>query len=96
MPTVRQLVKKGRKSVKSKTKSPALSYYFNTIHNRPVDSSSPFKRGVCLKVFTTIIDQTYKTGKKVALGFKETMEICFDNFLPQWNYTAKPQLAKEL
>ncbi|PAX54865.1 ISAzo13-like element transposase-related protein [Brunnivagina elsteri] len=44
-----------------------------------------------LKVFTTIIDQTYQTGKKVAEGFKETMEIFFDDFLPQWNYTTKPQ-----
>lgn len=49
-----------------------------------------------LKVFTTIIDQTYKTGNKVAEGFKETMEIFFDDFLPQWNYTAKPQPAQEL
>ena len=49
-----------------------------------------------LKLFTTIIDQTYKTGKKVALGFKETMSIFFDDFLPQWNYTAKPQQDLEL
>lgn len=49
-----------------------------------------------LKVFTTIIDQTYKTGLKVSLGFKETMEIFFDDFLPQWNYTAKPQQNPEL
>jgi Rhodopirellula transposase DDE domain len=44
-----------------------------------------------LRVFTTILDRTYKTGQKVADGFEETMEICFDDFLPQWNYTAKPQ-----
>lgn len=44
-----------------------------------------------LKVFTTIIHKTYQTGKKVAEGFQETMEIFFDDFLPQWNYTAKPQ-----
>lgn len=43
-----------------------------------------------LKVFTTIIDKTYQTGKKVAEGFKETMDIFFDDFLPQWNYIAKP------
>ena len=52
MPTVRQLIKHGRKVLKSKSKSPALSFYFNTLTNRPVDSGSPFKRGVCLKVFT--------------------------------------------
>jgi hypothetical protein len=44
-----------------------------------------------LRVFPTILDRTYKTGQKVAEGFKETMEIFFDDFLPQWNYTAKPQ-----
>ena len=53
MPTIHQLVKKGRKPLKTKTKSPALSFYFNSIKNKPVDSPSPFKRGVCLKVFTT-------------------------------------------
>ena len=44
-----------------------------------------------LRVFTTILDRTYKTGQKVAEGFKETMKIVFDDFLPQWNYTATPQ-----
>jgi len=53
MPTIQQLVKKGRTSHKAKSKVPALSFYFNTLKNKPVDSASPFKRGVCLKVFTT-------------------------------------------
>ncbi len=53
MPTIHQLVKKSRKPLVTKTKAPALSYYFNTLQNKPVDSASPFKRGVCLKVFTT-------------------------------------------
>nr|WP_263971587.1 hypothetical protein [Leptolyngbya ohadii] len=45
-----------------------------------------------LKVFSTILDKVYKTGRKVAEDFKATMQIVFDDFLPQWNYTAKPQL----
>jgi hypothetical protein len=45
-----------------------------------------------LKVFTTILDKVYNTGRKVAEDFKSTMEIVFDEFLPQWNYTAQPQL----
>lgn len=49
-----------------------------------------------LQVFTTIIDKTYQTGQKVAKDFKEKMGIFFDDFLPQWNYTAKPQLHLEL
>ena len=44
-----------------------------------------------LEVFTTVIDKVYQTGKKVAKDFKDTMQIVFDQFLPQWNYTAKPQ-----
>ena len=52
MPTIHQLIKKGRQPAKSRTKSPAMSFYFNTIRNRPIDSSSPFKRGVCLAVLT--------------------------------------------
>lgn len=66
MPTIRQLVKKGRQSVKAKTKSPALSFYFNTLKNRPVDSPSPFKRGVCLKVFTTTPKKPNSALRKVA------------------------------
>ena len=51
--------------MKSKTKAPALSFYFNTIQNRPVDSSSPFKRGVCLKVFTTTPKKPNSALRKV-------------------------------
>lgn len=45
-----------------------------------------------LKVFTTILDKTYQTGRKVAEDFKDNMKIVFDEFLPQWNYTARPEL----
>lgn len=66
MPTVHQLIKHGRKPLKSKTKSPALSFYFNALKNRPVDSASPFKRGVCLKVFTTTPKKPNSALRKVA------------------------------
>src|SRR5277367_3380197 len=66
MPTIRQLIKKGRQPTKAKTKSPALSYYFNTLKNRPVDSESPFKRGVCVKVFTTTPKKPNSALRKVA------------------------------
>ena len=46
-----------------------------------------------LKVFTTILEQVYETGRKVTQDFKQTMEIVFDDYLPQWNYTAKPQAS---
>lgn len=45
-----------------------------------------------LKVFTTILDKPYQTGRKVAESFKSTMKIVFDQHLPQWNYRARPEL----
>ena len=45
-----------------------------------------------LKVFSSIIDKVYQTGKKVASDFKENMNIIFDEYLPQWNYVAPPKL----
>jgi small subunit ribosomal protein S12 len=66
MPTIRQLIKKGRKKSAKKTKAPALSLYFNTQKNKPVYSESPFKRGVCLKVFTTTPKKPNSALRKVA------------------------------
>lgn len=44
-----------------------------------------------LTVTVQIVDKAYQTGREVAKGFKETMRIVFDEFLPQWNYTAVPK-----
>ncbi len=43
-----------------------MSYYFNTVKNKPVYSWSPFKRGVCLKVFTTTPKKPNSALRKVA------------------------------
>ncbi|WP_430794777.1 ISAzo13-like element transposase-related protein [Trichormus azollae] len=45
-----------------------------------------------LKLLTTILYKTYQTGRNVPLDFKSNLKIVFDEFLPQWNYTPKPQL----
>jgi len=66
MPTVNQLIKQGRKRNEVKKKTPGLSCYFNYLKNRPVDSPSPFKRGVCLKVFTTTPKKPNSALRKVA------------------------------
>ncbi|MBI2025090.1 MAG: 30S ribosomal protein S12 [Candidatus Harrisonbacteria bacterium] len=66
MPTIRQLVKKGRKKMIYKSKSPALGRYFNYLKNKPLDRFSPFKRGVCLKVFTTTPKKPNSALRKVA------------------------------
>lgn len=44
-----------------------------------------------LKVFTTIIDKVYETGKQATEEMKANIQIVFDKILPQWNYTAKAQ-----
>ena len=45
-----------------------------------------------LKLLRTILYNTYQTGQKVALDFKSNLKIVVDEFLPQWNYTPKPEL----
>lgn len=66
MPTYKQLLKNCRKDKVRKNKSPALELYFNTIKNAPIISNSPFKRGVCLKVFTTTPKKPNSALRKVA------------------------------
>jgi small subunit ribosomal protein S12 len=53
VPTIAQLVKKGRTLATSKTKSPALK-------------SSPQKRGVCIRVYTTTPKKPNSALRKVA------------------------------
>lgn len=52
MPTINQLVKKGRKNKPSKSKSPALNVGFNSMTRKETDKNSPQKRGVCTRVGT--------------------------------------------
>lgn len=66
MPTISQLVKKNRKQSKKKSKSPAMTYVFNSLKNRPVDAQGPFKRGVCLKVSTTTPKKPNSALRKIA------------------------------
>lgn len=66
MPTVNQLIKKGRKTKTKKSKTPALTFSFNVIKNKPKDFFSPFKRGVCVKVFTVTPKKPNSALRKVA------------------------------
>lgn len=52
MPTINQLVRKGRKSRVTKSKSPALQKSYNSFKKGLTDQSSPQKRGVCTRVGT--------------------------------------------
>jgi len=53
MPTINQLVREGRKGIKSKTSAPALT-------------GSPQKRGVCIRVYTTTPKKPNSALRKVA------------------------------
>lgn len=66
MPTIRQLIKKGRKKIRKRVKTPALKFGFNPMKNRPMKFSSSFKRGVCLKVFTVTPKKPNSALRKVA------------------------------
>jgi len=44
-----------------------------------------------LKVFASVINRIYETGRKVVEGFKESMRIVRDKHLGQWNYIAPPK-----
>ncbi|MDH3324479.1 MAG: 30S ribosomal protein S12 [Candidatus Peregrinibacteria bacterium] len=66
MPTVNQLIRKGRKSKTKKAKSPALSGTFNTIKNKWVDLPAPQKRGVCVKVTTDTPKKPNSALRKIA------------------------------
>jgi small subunit ribosomal protein S12 len=68
MPTINQLVRKGRKTVKEKSKSPALQSVMDTLHRRRTDlpKGAPFKRGVCLKVTTTTPKKPNSALRKIA------------------------------
>lgn len=46
-----------------------------------------------LKVVVGWLKKVYEVGRKYAKGFKKSMKIVFDEVLPKWNYTARPQLA---
>jgi len=68
MPTINQLVKRGRKSKAKKSKTPALQQVLNSLARKKHDlpAGSPFKRGVCTKVYTTTPKKPNSALRKVA------------------------------
>jgi len=76
MPTINQLIKKPRKKPKKKTKRPALTFNFNVLKNRPQKFPSPFKKGVCTRVFTVSPKKPNSALRKVAkVRLSNGMEI---------------------
>ena len=68
MPTISQLVRKGRQKIETKTKSPALQ-------------DSPQKRGVCVRVFTQTPKKPNSALRKVA-RVRLTNQIEVTTYIP--------------
>lgn len=74
MPTIHQLIKKGRHSKQKKSKTPALQSTLNVLKRKSKDlpGGSPFKRGVCTKVTT-------KTPKKPNSALRKIARVRLSN-----------------
>lgn len=66
MPTINQLVRRGRRNPHRKSKSPALQSAFNHLKNLSVPLNCPQKRGVCTRVFTMTPKKPNSALRKVA------------------------------
>jgi small subunit ribosomal protein S12 len=79
MPTINQLVRKPRKRVTTKSKSPALQRVVNNLNTTNYEKSAPFKRGVCIKVTT-------KTPKKPNSALRKVARVRLQNGYEVWAY----------
>jgi small subunit ribosomal protein S12 len=79
MPTINQLVRKGRKTAVTKSKSPALMRVTNNLKTKSYEKPAPFKRGVCVKVTT-------KTPKKPNSALRKVARVRLTNGYEVWAY----------
>jgi small subunit ribosomal protein S12 len=79
MPTINQLVRKGRKTGNIKSKSPALLRVTNNLKTKSYEKASPFKRGVCVRVTT-------KTPKKPNSALRKVARVRLTNGHEVWAY----------
>ena len=68
MPTINQLIRKGRKQKKTKSKAPALLYTFNANKQKRIrqPKGAPQKRGVCTVVRTMTPKKPNSALRKIA------------------------------
>lgn len=66
MPTINQLIKKGRSKVVYKSKSPALDTTYNSLKKKQSLVNAPQKRGVCVAVKTVTPKKPNSALRKVA------------------------------
>lgn len=76
MPTINQLVRKGRVNKPKKYDSPALNRGYNSFKKRPTNQNSPQKRGVCTRVGTLTPKKPNSALRKYArVRLSNTMEV---------------------
>lgn len=66
MPTINQLVRKGRKKQKKRTKKAVLRRWFNAKDRKFSEAPSPFKRGVVTQIRTMTPKKPNSALRKVA------------------------------
>jgi len=68
LPTINQLVRKGRKPKKSKVTAPHLRFTYNALKNRrrEIRKGAPQKRGVCTQVRTASPKKPNSALRKIA------------------------------
>ena len=76
MPTINQLVRKGRKKVEYKSQTPALSSTMNNLKRETTDVNAPQKRGVCTAVRTVTPKKPNSALRKIArVRLTNAMEV---------------------
>ena len=67
MPTINQLIRKGREKLRKKTSAPALRFQLNSLRGKTRRGrGSPQKRGVCIQVRTTTPKKPNSALRKIA------------------------------
>lgn len=66
MPTINQLLRQGREKRKFKTKAKALLYNYNSLKRKSYYAPAPFKKGVCVRVYTMTPKKPNSALRKVA------------------------------
>src|SRR5699024_11416362 len=74
MPTINQLVRKGRVNKPKKYDSPALQKGYNSFRKRFTNVTSPHKRGVCTRVGTL-------TPKKPNSALRKYARVRLSNYM---------------
>ncbi len=79
MPTINQLVRKGRGTKAKGSNSPHLHRVVNNLKTTKYEKPAPFKRGVCVKVTT-------KTPKKPNSALRKVARVRLNNGHEVWAY----------